>query len=310
MICLKTFLNASYPRGAYWKLKVFLPYYRSVRKLRKLRPNLENAVLIISFGRSGSTWVQESIAKLDDFLTVFEPLSVEFGNSIKDWISKENRAGLDFKDEKIQKFITGDGFNPWMNQLHLLNAREPKRLLVKSLFLVHHLEQLVREVRFKYPPLVIVRNPIDVFFSQKKHFKSVNITWEIFEKNHPEASKILRDYTSNHTDAGFLKIATHTLHARIVKKLQDQGLIEVVRYEDLLENPEPVLYRLCDLYQLDSSRIPELLKTIKTPSRSDFTNSFRGDVATQKNKWIESMDEHALQEYRAIIKLFHHPYYL
>lgn len=309
MKCLKTFLNASYPRGAYWKLKVFLPYYRSVRKLRKLRPNLENAVLIISYGRSGSTWVQESIAKLDDFLTVFEPLSVEFGNSIKEWISKDHPSKLDFKNKKIQKFITGHGFNPWMNQLHLLNAREPKRLLIKSLRLINYLEQLVREVQFKYPPLIIIRNPIDVFFSQKKHFKSVNITWEVFQKNHPEEAEILSNYTSNYTDPGFLKIATHTLRAQGIKKLHDQGMIEVVRYEDLLEKPEPVLYRLCDLYQLDSSRIPELLKTIKTPSRSDFTKSFHRDVATQKNKWIETLDKNSLEEYRSIQQLYNHPYY-
>lgn len=309
MTCLRTYLNRTQEKSWIRKARYFVPFCRVQKKLNSLQPDLPESLLIAAFPRSGSTWVQEVFSQLGDFINLFEPLSNHFGapeiREIK-WVQKIESPA---ERRSVESVLSGSYFTPWSNLLYSYNAKNPKRLLIKSIKLINQLNWLVDEVDFINPPFVLIRHPVDLNKSQRTNFRNKGIQWNHFKNLFPKEAKLLEAEGMSIKTQEVLEVAKLSIEMKLLYPLQSKGKIHVFKYEDLLANPYVGFSKIVELYGLDHARFEKAMKKVNSPSRSDFGNNYKKASAIQLEKWKNSMEPDILEECERVMDLIGNPYY-
>jgi len=237
-------------------------------------------IIILSFGRSGSTWVSDIISKALGGLLLFEPLHPEtcsFAPEIcysdaSDAQSSERLAGL------LDKILAKQDRNRWLLRNHLFSPLEEVSPTfvetvwdecdvlgfkeIRATFLIDWLLE-----HFHARIVYLVRHPYAVIASlhRRKNFWNefgFEQHWRLFQEHvllNPRHQSLLRPYFSIITNAQ-TQTARETVMWAVTHKIATATLAEhglpTFYYEDFYENPFPTTRSLLNYLGHDANIHP------------------------------------------------------
>ena len=157
-------------------------YYHLIRTkihilvLRSRRFKSEDAILICSETRGGSTWLMELMRNISGSTTIWEPLYPEKGVVPRDynfgWRPNILEEQLDSRFKLLfKKILKGSIQSQFtLSETSILRSIFSRYLIIKFTRAHLLLPWLVSNFSLKYRPIFLVRHPIAVAFSQVKAF--------------------------------------------------------------------------------------------------------------------------------------------
>ena len=134
----------------------------------------EDALIITGTGRSGTTWLADIISSPLGFTAILEPLHLsnkyvrEVGFSWTPYLPPDTkREDVVTMFRKILSGKTADGFKTI--DTHILKIFGSKFFVLKFIRLNRLLPWLLNNFRLKYKPILIIRHPCGVIYSQMMH---------------------------------------------------------------------------------------------------------------------------------------------
>lgn len=223
-------------------------------------------ILLIGTGRSGTTWVQESLDYNNDFRMLFEPF-----HPVRSQYWKRTEASIysvSFDMNSMKNILTGNiKEGNWINR-----KRKPiirNRLLIKSIRIqpvIYRIQELYPKMKFIY----IVRDPffaasspvigtsgwIDTYEDIKECMKSATLTDDqreiLTRANNPCKIGIARWIIDNFT---------------LLERVDRRNTISVF-YESLLKNGYSEFKRLADFCEIDFDKKDEGILKINSSTKS------------------------------------------
>lgn len=138
---------------------------------------IEDAIIITSEERSGSTWLIEILNSSNKIVVNWEPfheklgvLPAKFNFGVRPFID-ENKKDNEFK-KIFKEIFEFKRSNYWTtNFLKLNQLKTAEFVLTKTVKFNLSLPWLVNNFKFKKKPVLLLRHPIPVILSQEKNFK-------------------------------------------------------------------------------------------------------------------------------------------
>lgn len=142
--------------------------------------NIDNTVLLVGTGRSGTTWIEDIINCDNDFRVMFEPFNTNYVGFLKHWEHRQY-IPLGTTDKAmvapIKKILSGSTRNKWIDRFN--KKLIVKRRLVKDI----RIHASLKWINVQYPqiPIVyVIRHPCAVakskealnWFSDLTHYTS------------------------------------------------------------------------------------------------------------------------------------------
>ena len=137
---------------------------------------LDNSIVLISAPRGGSTWLTELLAKIPGTIINWEPFHPKYGTIPKILNTGSNIYIPEDEDDIELSRIIRSQFEMKVNTpftLRFVNAKtalKANRILTKSVRASRLLPYLVNNLKFKNPPLYLLRHPIPTSISHIKAF--------------------------------------------------------------------------------------------------------------------------------------------
>lgn len=253
----------------------------------------EESISIFSEARGGSTWLMELLNQSLDVCINWEPLHLEKG-IIPDKYNFGFRPFLpiDYNDEELKrvfkKIYTLKVSNEWTNRFtgikKLINA---ERVLVKYVRANMLLPYILNNFYFKYPPIFLIRNPIDTCLSQIKAFGEIKDINAYFEHAYSERYLKHSDFLQSLRSSLELQIAIWCINnSEVIKKISDYN-VYVIYYSDLLLDPKKELEILFRNYGFQE-RIDRLNKL---SYRKVSSSSARKNLLDPKEQLLKNINE-------------------
>jgi len=147
-------------------IRAYLPFKRDV-------PPPENALIVTGTGRSGTTWLANIISSSPGIVAIYEPLHPLFNKYAKKvGFSWAPYLPPDVKREDVvhmfRIILSGRALDEFRNT-HILKALGGKFFVFKFINLNRLLPWLLKNFRLKYKPVLIIRHPCGVIYSQMMH---------------------------------------------------------------------------------------------------------------------------------------------
>jgi len=252
------------------------PVSRNPRPL--LMPN--DPIAVLSFGRSGSTWISDIISKSLGGLLLFEPLHPETCSFAQEICYSDATAPeLSVRSEKLlDRMLTKQDHNRWLLRNHLFSPLEE----VSQAFVETVWEECAvlgfKEIRanflidwllehFHARIVYLVRHPYAVIASlhRRKNFWNefgFEQHWRLFQEHvlfNPRHLALLRPYlpiiTAAQTQTVRETVMWAVTHKVATATLAEHGL-PIFYYEDFYENPFPTTRSLLSYLGHDASIHP------------------------------------------------------
>ena len=248
-------------------------YFRGMRKLkRELRNKIltlllrikkfksEDSILIFSEARGGSTWLLEMLSNIPDTCINWEPLHVQEG-------VVPEKYGFGYKPS-IQADFSENDYIKLFDEIHTFSRSTEwtrKYLTFRSLLISKNvitkyvranrlLPFILKKFHFKYPPILLIRHPIDTCLSQVKAFRQDYLNEQIHD-----LLKRQRGHSSQR-DTSRLCELNKVLAEKVerwcinnvdtIKQVGSKDNITVVHYSELLKDPETELERILERYDI------------------------------------------------------------
>jgi hypothetical protein len=297
---------------------------KTVRRLRRrmsarwsyldLAPRPDRAVLVVSSGRSGSTWMAETLNWDNRWRVIFEPF---------DGVVIPSTAGIAYRflppDDPapeayriVDTVLAGRLRNWWADNQN--RKRIATRRLVKEIRITNLVPWLAR--RFPEVPIVyLIRHPLAVADSRMQldpdHAERSFKWWAVepFEKHrelwegpllpYADLIKTLRD-SDDWMERFVLRWCMENL---VPISCYDQHRALVVFYEDVVTDPEPQLRRI--LARLGLRFDPRILEGLHVPSaHSNQNRAAPRDPVDRISAWSEGLDPSRRRHLLDIVSAF------
>lgn len=292
----------------------------AVRQLGRRKPRCEMSECIAMFGapRSGTTWTGEVLQRLTGKGIVNEPLFYRrlpalekyFGTSSRPYRAPDaaREPGL---DKLLAEVLTG----------RLLQAGSVFRTPSQLWPFLRHRGVIVKEVRGhllvpyvrkrfpELPVIVIVRDPRAVAASQMRHGSEVwgsaaglSASYDPLFGERPD----LRPPEGEVSAVGASVMRWCVEHAYLESRPEEIAGVHLVRYEDMLSDPEGELRRLSAFLGAPISR--DVGWTLGGPSRSSKYGSNILDGTDPVTAWESRLDERDKQTSAELLAHYRNPF--
>lgn len=281
--------------------------YRLKVMVSKKNFHPENSILIFSDPRGGSTWLAEMIRSIPGSFIYWEPLSVK-------WVSQVKKLGFGWRqyipeNEKwddakglFDKILSCGIINEWTTtRMDPSSFREANQPIIKICRGNHLILWLMKQYKFKYNPLILLRHPIAVVASQLKQggwnydFKEFTLPDMPFNKIYMD-EKVFLD--SLNTKAEGLLATWCITNRDLLKSNKTKGMLYF--YEELYFNPLKSLKGIFDGWNLPLPDIKE--EELKRWSATTIDKD--EDREKQLGKWRKQFNESELQRFQEILDHF------
>lgn len=281
---------------------------------RKRLSNHEDCFIIFSEPRGGSTWLLEMLSFLLDANINWEPLhknngivSHEYTNGWRLFI-QENNTNPDYY-QLFKNIHSYSVHNEWTRQnLDLFKLIRSNKVITKYVRANLSVPYLLQNFDFKYPPIYLLRHPIDTCISQIKAFK-------LTHKNFPKKLKIPSEFYSKNglkkedelielNSSLEFQVAKWCVNNYLVLNRFNKLRLHPVFYSDILLNPEKELEKIIDLYAIPKAKKKIKQITFSKPSNTDFHTQLIANPKEQLYKNFKNLDEHSKKRIQQIFDYF------
>lgn len=297
--------------------------------------------IIVGSGRSGTTWVQDVLARSNNYRTAFEPLHPLAVPSMSHYACKylSDKDKSESLQEYLNKIFLGQIKNIWVNyrvrpdRLHLsaellIKPRKLYDIFRRSRKLIKHylrykkdknkpvltkfiranlmVKWMTNNVNAKV--LFVVRHPAAVIESK---LRLGGDDWD------PDTSilrytmqqKLYKDYLykqkvlfeKKYSDAGKHAI-TWCIENQCISEFSDNENIQICFYENLITQPEREWPKICDFFGFKTVPEQSLLSQASQQARPE--RVLTGYSANQLNSWVSKLTEHELNEIQEVLDDF------
>ena len=276
----------------------------------------EQGIVIFSEPRGGSTWLMELLSNVPKTCINWEPLHETFG-VIPVELNTGNRPYIPLNDKNpvyyqwIKNILEFNVYTNWtMACLSIVKLIKSKLVITKFIrgnFLIPY---ILTNFDFKYPPVLLLRHPIDVCMSQ---LKGMNNKEEIINAEIPFEI----DFFKNIDHINFLDQLTSPLERSIanwcmnnlpiLNQSERLNQLIIVFYSDLLLNPETEFRKILDNLSICSGHENDrIIKSInfRKASKTDFRSELKPDPDEQLNKNFNELDEQTKKKIQRIFDEF------
>jgi len=223
----------------------------------RLNFNPEDAILICSEPRGGSTWLAEVLRKEISTVVLWEPFTGDENNPFK-------RLGLHWRQNLPEDVVwpelselllecfkgqTLDTNSAYLERLFPSRFLRANRLILKCVHANGMLPWITNQICFRHPPIYLLRHPFAVVLSQKRHgawkeqeipFQIPNCPYNEIFKRHSHFLSTLKSFEEVMT-ANWCLSNIHTLnhpnpvrwHTLYYEHLREQGLVGLFRHFEL-----------------------------------------------------------------------------
>ncbi|MEM1043134.1 MAG: hypothetical protein AAGI91_10950 [Bacteroidota bacterium] len=278
----------------------------------------EEALLIFSDPRGGSTWIAEVLHHIPRTAVVWEPLHVrevpafrEIGFKWRQYIPED--AAWEAARETFDRLFRGALLNRWTCRVSDWRAiTRAERLLVKFVRGNALLPWLTGQFAFRRPPVLLVRHPFAVVASQMLYFsfekqKTPPSQWRGFGR--PPTGRFNDLF---HEHAAYLK-TLETLDEVLLAQwclttlptLRHPANNErwlTVHYETMLLEPEAVVERIFAAW--DFPVPPGVVAQLSQASSTTNKATFQQGAEAQLAKWQRQFDPEQIRRMRAVLDYF------
>lgn len=275
--------------------------------------NASDSIIIFSESRGGSTWLMEMLRDALNICINWEPLHVnsgvvpiEFKLGWRPFIPKENSDDI-YKSlfRNIHEFKI---HSKWTRQyLSLKQLIRSKQVLVKYVRANLLVPYLLDKFEFRYPPIFLIRHPIDTCLSQIKAFGNPEddfIEAEISNSLNNDRFIEHRDYIKQLETRLEKRIALWCMNnCTTINQLKEYHL-HIVFYSDLIQSPRKELENILGTYELSSSTEKLSEAKLRKASSTDFNNEYSSEVDKQLHKNFETLDNSEKDKIQKIFDYF------
>lgn len=290
-----------------------------------VRSKVEDTILLAGSPRSGTTWISEILAQLDGYRFMNEPLLIHNNPSVTNhgfgW-----RTCLSPGEEHpeveayLRRVFTGRlGLGPWWHfttstSLNRMKEHVTHRKLVVKLCRAGRMLNWIAS-RFAFRSIVfIVRHPCAVVSSlierggwnplEPDPYPGRDRTPEALLLDIPEDvlqehGDFLRGINTKHEIIAATWALDHYFPFRYHEGVHQDWTL--VRYEDLMTNPETTALTICDALGADVS-IEDL--QLRQASRYASKTLKSNDASTQNTKWKRKLTPTQIDDVLAIVERF------
>lgn len=296
-----------------FELKNRMIYF--ILQFKNFKP--ENAIIIFSDARGGSTWLMEILNIIPNPITNWEPFHVEKGVVPKEWKlgnrpfidkNKKNQMYVDF----ISKILSFKLRSSWtikeLREVSPIDVIQSKIIITKFVRANRLAPFILRNFQFRSKPILLIRHPIDVCYSQIKAFGNI-------EDNSLELPDSINDDKLIDYSTYIKELKTPIERQIAIWCLNNCYLLEdkvtlqkmsIVFYSDLLLTPELETSKILNTFSsMNNLDIRKKIESIdfKKPSQTDFKKNLINDTQKQLNKNFELM---SITEKDKIQSIFNH----
>ena len=265
---------------------------------KDLDPN--QVILIVSDPRSGSTWLSEVLSTINQSYIIDEPLHINNVHELKalkfEWrqhipVNRNWPAAKQF----FKNLFSGKINNPSISKLG--SAKNGQQLIVKTIRAKLLLPWLCQQFNFTYKPIVLVRHPLAMIASLKKHnafdypFNKIKSIDHVFEKHLSFLSKL-----ETNTEQ---QLALWCLANKYLSEIKDVKWM-VIKYESLIRNFDHTINYIFKTWGL---KLPLNIKESKLRASSSTTKK-TFDLDTQLHGWKDVLSPEEVDRYNMILKYF------
>ncbi len=281
---------------------------------KKKMNKVEDSFIIFSEPRGGSTWILEMLSFLLDASINWEPLHKKKGvTSFEHYVGgipfiQENNTNPDYY-QLFKNIHSYSIHNKWTRQLlNLFKLIRSKKVITKYVRANLLVPYLLQNFNFKYPPIYLMRHPIDTCISQIKAFemthknfpKKIEIPGEFYGKNGLKKEDDLIELNSSLE----FQVAKWCVNNYLVLNRLKELRLHPVFYSDILLNPEKELEKIINLYALPKAKTKIKQITFSKPSNSDFHDQFIANPKEQLHKNFNTLDKDTKNRIQQILDYF------
>ncbi len=263
--------------------------------------DIEQAILIFSEARGGSTWLMEIFAQIPQTIINWEPLHPKRGvvpHEYK-WGDRPSIPKGNLNKEYVgfmQNILTLKVHSQWTLKycsiVSLLNAKTIITKFVRANLL---LPWTIKNINLGHKPILLVRHPIDTCISQIKAF-GVHPRYEETNQlpdtiNNQQFAKHLPFLKKQQSDLEYQIAIWCINNVAVLNDKQTLNSCILVFYEDLIINPATEVKRI--MYELNSDNYSDdIISDINfhKASSTDFRNSLETNPKKQLKKNLEEMN--------------------
>ncbi len=293
---------------------------RRTARRNNFRP--EDALLVFSDPRGGSTWITELLHRIPRTAIVWEPLHLRKVPAFRDigfqWRQHiPQDATWEETHDAFEQLLSGKIMNPWTCQKSgWREFAQAERLLVKFVRGNALLPWLTDQFAFRRPPILLVRHPFAVAASQLLYFQ--------FRGNKPPSQwrgfgspPVGRFNDAYHEHADFLQTLETTEEVLLAQWCQttlptlrhpdnDKRWI-TVHYEHLLLNPADNLERIMSRW--NTSMPAGIEHQLRQASATTNEATFLQGVEAQLQKWQKQFSSEQVARMKAVLEYFEVEFY-
>lgn len=289
---------------------IYLPY---LFKKKKLNP--ENAILTFSEARGGSTWLAETLNKLQGTVVSYEPLAVNEDpilSNLKFHWRQYIPENADFPEARFffENIFNGTSFNYNRSVLNSIkDFKNANTIIVKFIRANGMLPWLVNQFKFKYKPVYLIRNPYAVIASQLKFtewykpFKKFKIPDCPYNSIYNKHESFLETIKTKEEYLAFMWCLINSVPLN--NPANNQAWI-TVNYENLVLYPERELRRIFRNWQLNMD--PKILENINKPSFSSIKDNPKKGI-DQLTKWKDNLNKQQIKNIERVLQYFELKHY-
>ena len=278
-----------------------------VKKVGKTKDK-EKSILLFSYPRSGSTWVQ-NILSLNDSAIIFEPFHVKHDKSIIPFTNGINnniiidRTNSNQFERLFNMILKGERLTRWST-----NYSGLKRFLSCKFFIVKILRgnlslDWFNEIFKENKKIVLIRHPCAVIKSMKNspggwhEYDSGYIKKLSYIKFENKFDKIIDEFNQQH----FLMMFQWCIETKALLMDYNENSNLLIYYEDIFESPE---VEISKIFAFLGSEIPLNFKE-KHKEKSQTTNNVSSlDENKPLESWLKSFSKEELQIFQYILDKF------
>jgi hypothetical protein len=268
--------------------------------------------MLVSSGRSGSTWLSEVLVEAFSCRMIFEPLRRDRVPLSADvhWgpYAEPGRADPELA-RVMERIVTGRIRSQWTDQFN--RYRLPRRRLVKEI----RVTTLLPWMSARYPEMPIIyllRHPVASAWSASE------LGWDSYFSEFEHQRALMEGPLSPWRDV----IARHAVdpdlfHRHVLRWCMENvvpigqlspGSVHVVFYEDLVEDPEGELRRLArylggfagGVWAFDPARRPR----VDRPSAANYRQTPMLPAAERLRSWVDTVPPSSVERAVALLKEF------
>jgi Sulfotransferase family len=278
-----------------------------------LHRDLKQTVLLLGSGRSGTTWLLESLNNHADFRLIFEPFHGRGPPIAQGFRRRFIPPGLNDPEEvgRFARVLAGRFRSEWSDQYN--HSHIVRRRLIKEI----QISNLVPWIDAQFPTLdaivYLIRNPWAVVDSRLELSTDSGLTrwWcdlssylsqpQLMEGPLRSQSRLLREIQERHS-LDELCVARWCVENYVPIASSGSHRALFVFYEDVVRKPERELSRLCRHLKIPFSA--DQVHLWKAPSSRTNDRLGTRDMGTRVDRWKSRMNRTEILRFQAVLEAF------